>query len=367
MIKFLDLQAVNARYRDEMLAAMTRVLDSGWYIQGAECAAFEQEFAAYCGSRHAIGVANGLDALVLILRAYKELGWLRDGDEVIVPSNTYIASILAISHNGLTPVLVEPTADTFLLDPEQIEAKITARTRAILAVHLYGQTCDMAQINALAQRHGLKVIEDSAQSHGAFFAGKRSGNLGDSSGFSFYPGKNLGAIGDGGAVTTNDDDLAQTIRALGNYGSHVKYENLYKGVNSRLDELQAAILRVKLKYLDEDVAQRRAVADYYLSHIFNEHVLLPKVRQADHHVWHLFVVRSAHRKALETHLREHGIQTLIHYPIAPHQQQAYVEWRDLSYPVSEYLHDSVLSLPMSGVQPLAVTKQIVDVVNAFSL
>ena len=262
MIKFLDLQAVNARYRDEMLAAMTRVLDSGWYIQGAECAAFEQEFAAYCGSRHAIGVANGLDALVLILRAYKELGGLRDGDEVIVPSNTYIASILAISHSGLTPILVEPGSDTFLLDSEQIEAKITARTRAILAVHLYGQTCDMAQINSLAQRHGLKVIEDSAQSHGAFFAGKRSGNLGDASGFSFYPGKNLGAIGDGGAVTTNDDELAKVIRALGNYGSHVKYENLYKGVNSRLDELQAAILRVKLKYLDEDIAQRRAVADY---------------------------------------------------------------------------------------------------------
>ena len=257
MIPFLDLKELNTQYKAELIEACTRVIDSGWYIQGNECKEFDKEFASYCGAKYAIGVANGLDALILILRAYKELGFMKDGDEVIVPSNTYIASILAISQNNLVPVLVEPDINTYLLNPSKIEEKITSKTKAILPVHLYGQTCEMDKINEIAKKYNLKVIEDSAQSHGAYFKDKRSGNLGDASGFSFYPGKNLGALGDGGAVTTNDEELANTIKALGNYGSHKKYENLYKGVNSRLDEMQAAMLRVKLKYLDEESNKRK--------------------------------------------------------------------------------------------------------------
>ena len=268
MIPFLDLKGLNAQYRAELIEACTKVVDSGWYIQGNECKEFEAEFANYCGTKYAIGVANGLDALILILRAYKELGFMKDGDEIIVPSNTYIASILAISQNNLVPVLVEPDINTYLIDPTKIEEKITSKTKAILPVHLYGQTCEMDKINEIAKKYNLKVIEDSAQSHGAYFTNKRSGNLGDASGFSFYPGKNLGALGDGGAVTTNDEELALAIKALGNYGSHKKYENFYKGVNSRLDEIQAAMLRVKLRYLDNEVGKRREIANYYLeSHL----------------------------------------------------------------------------------------------------
>ena len=272
MIPFLDLKGLNAQYRAELIEACTKVIDSGWYIQGNECKEFDKEFAQYCGTKYAIGVANGLDALILILRAYKELGFMKDGDEVIVPSNTYIASILAISQNNLVPVLVEPDINTYLIDPSKIEEKITSKTKAILPVHLYGQTCEMDKINDIAEKYNLKVIEDSAQSHGSYYKNKRSGNLGDASGFSFYPGKNLGALGDGGAVTTNDEELANAIKALGNYGSHKKYENLYKGINSRLDEIQAAMLRVKLRYLDNEVEKRREIANYYLQNIKNDNI-----------------------------------------------------------------------------------------------
>jgi dTDP-4-amino-4,6-dideoxygalactose transaminase len=365
MIPFLDLKGINDQYRAELIEACTRVIDSGWYIQGNECKEFDKEFAEYCGTKYAIGMANGLDALILILRAYKELGFMKDEDEVIVPSNTYIASILAISQNNLVPVLVEPDINTYLIDPSKIEEKITPKTKAILPVHLYGQTCEMDKINEVAKKYNLKVIEDSAQSHGAFFLDKRSGNLGDASGFSFYPGKNLGALGDGGAVTTNEEELAQTIRALGNYGSHKKYENLYKGLNSRLDEMQAAMLRVKLRYLDEESNKRREIANHYLQNIKNENIILPTVRTEDNHVWHLFVVRTNKRDELQKYLLENGIQTLIHYPIPPHHQEAYKEWNKDSYPISEQIHNEVLSIPISGVQSLEDTKKIVQVLNDY--
>ena len=367
MIPFLDLKGINAKYRAELIEACTKVIDSGWYIQGNECKEFDSEFAEYCGSKHAIGVANGLDALILILRAYKEMGVMSDGNEVIVPSNTYIASILAISQNNLVPILVEPDMNTYLIDPMKIEEKITSKTKAILPVHLYGQTCDMDAINAIAKKYNLKVIEDSAQSHGAYFGDKRSGNLGDASGFSFYPGKNLGTLGDGGAVTTNDDELAGVIRALGNYGSHKKYENLYQGVNSRLDEMQAAMLRVKLRYLDNEVEKRREIASYYLENINNENIILPTVRAEDNHVWHLFVIRTKDREELQKYLLENGIQTLVHYPLAPHKQKAYKEWNNQIYPISEQIHDEVMSLPISGVQSLENTIKIVEVINEYKI
>ncbi len=365
MIPFLDLKKINAQYREELIGACTKVIDSGWYVQGNECIEFEKEFAQYCGTKYAVGVANGLDALILILRAYKEMGILSDGDEVIVPSNTYIASILAISQNNLVSVLVEPDLDTYLIDPLKIEEKITSKTKAIMPVHLYGQTCEMDEINKIAKKYGLKVIEDSAQSHGAYYKNKRCGNLGDASGFSFYPGKNLGALGDGGAVTTNDEELAHTIKALGNYGSHKKYENLYKGVNSRLDEMQAAMLRVKLRYLDIEIEKRRAIADYNLENIKNENIILPKVRAKDNSVWHLFVIRTNKRDELQKYLLDNGVQTLIHYPLAPHKQEAYKEWSDENLPISERIHDEALSLPISGVQSLDDTMKIVKVVNEF--
>jgi len=364
MTPFLDLKALNAEYRAELIEACTRVIDSGWYIQGNECKAFEREFAQYCGTKYAIGVANGLDALILILRAYKEMGIMSDGDEVIVPSNTYIASILAISQNNLVPVLVEPDMATYLIDPSRIEEKITSKTKAIMPVHLYGQTCQMHAINAIAKKHNLKVIEDSAQSHGAYYKDKRSGNLGDASGFSFYPGKNLGALGDGGAVTTNDEELATTIRALANYGSHKKYENLYKGVNSRLDEMQAALLRVKLRHLDDEIAKRKEIANYYLENIKNDRLILPTITTDS--VWHLFVIRTPKRDQLQKYLLDNGIQTLIHYPIPPHKQVAYKEWNDKSFPIAEQIHNEVLSLPISGVQSLEDTKRIVEAMNDFN-
>ncbi|MGE4511234.1 MAG: DegT/DnrJ/EryC1/StrS family aminotransferase [Sulfurimonadaceae bacterium] len=365
MIPFLDLKSLNAQYRAELIEVCTKVIDSGWYVQGNECKEFEQEFADYCQTQHAIGVANGLDALILILRAYKEMGVIHEGDEVIVPSNTYIASILAISQNNLVPVLVEPDSNTYLIDPCKIEEKITSKTKAILPVHLYGQTCQMDAINEIAKKYNLKVIEDSAQSHGAYFKDKRSGNLGDASGFSFYPGKNLGALGDGGVVTTNDEELANTIRALGNYGSHKKYENLYKGVNSRLDEIQAAMLRVKLRYLDEEVQKRREIANYYLQNIKNENIILPTLRAENNHVWHLFVIRTERRDVLQKYLLDNDIQTLIHYPIPPHRQKAYIEWEASSYEISEQIHNEVLSLPISGVQSLEDTRKIVKVLNEY--
>jgi len=366
MIPFLNLKGINAQYRTELLEACTKVIDSGWYIQGNEYKRFEEEFAEYCGVKFTIGVANGLDALILILRAYKELGVIKDGDEVIVPSNTYIASILAISQNNLIPVLVEPDIDTYLINPTTIEEKITSKTKVIMPVHLYGQTCQMDEIHTIAKKHSLKVVEDSAQSHGAYFGDKCCGNLGDASGFSFYPGKNLGALGDGGAVTTNDEKLANAIKALGNYGSHKKYKNLYKGVNSRLDEMQAAMLRVKLRYLDEEIAKRRLIAKYYLENIKNKNIVLPILRVEDNHVWHLFVIRTDKRDELQKYLLDNHIQTLIHYPLAPHQQEAYKEWKEENFPISERIHDTVLSLPISGVQSFLETEKIVAVINDFN-
>jgi dTDP-4-amino-4,6-dideoxygalactose transaminase len=365
MIPFLDLKKLNTQYRDELIKACTRVIDSGWYILGKEVEEFEKEFANYCGTKYAIGVGNGLDALTLILRAYKELGILSDGDEVIVPANTYIATILAITNNNLTPVLVEPDIDTYLIDPDKIEENITSKTKAIMVVHLYGQTCEMDKINEIAKKYNLKVIEDSAQSHGAYYKDKRSGNLADASGFSFYPGKNLGALGDAGAITTNDDQLAEVLKALRNYGSRKKYENIYKGVNSRLDEIQAAILRVKLKYLDEEIERRRKIARFYLENIKNDNIILPKVREDNNHVWHLFVIRTEKRDKLQKYLLYKGIHTLIHYPIPPHKQIAYKEWNDRSYPITEKISKEVLSLPISSVLTLEEAEKVIEAINEF--
>ncbi|MEN8662502.1 MAG: DegT/DnrJ/EryC1/StrS family aminotransferase [Lentimonas sp.] len=354
MVKFLDLKKVNDAHGDEISEAVQRVLDSGWYLLGEEGKAFEQEFAAYCGAKHCLGVANGLDALILILMAYRELGLVEEGDEVIVPANTYIASILAISRAGLKPVLVEPDERTYNIDTNLIEAALTEKTRAVMAVHLYGQCADMDPICAIAKKYGLKVIEDAAQAHAATYRGRKTGSLGDAAGFSFYPGKNLGALGDGGAVTTSDDALAEAIRALRNYGSQEKYHNIYKGMNSRLDEIQAAILRVKLKYLDEDTDKRRKVANRYLKelsafHFPNSAFRLPYVADYGTPAWHLFVVRTPKRKQLAASLAEKEIQTVIHYPIPPHQQEAYPELHNLSLPITEAIHREVLSLPMSPV------------------
>ena len=365
MIPFLDLKTLNAQYEKELIQASTEVIKSGWYVHGKACQNFEKEFAEFCGTEYCIGVANGLDALTLILSAYKEMGILTESDEVIVPANTYIASILSISQNGLNPVLVEPDIHTYNLDPSKIEAKITSKTKAIMAVHLYGQVANMSQINDIAKKHDLKVIEDSAQAHAAMYEGKRSGNLSNASGFSFYPGKNLGALGDGGAVTTNDKVLADTIRALGNYGSHKKYENLYKGVNSRLDELQAALLSVKLKHLDKDTQRRREIADYYLDNINNKNIILPKVDNKVSHVWHLFVLRTNDRDKLQKFLLENEIQSMIHYPIPPHKQDAYKEWKDLTFPITEKIHAEVLSIPMSPVLTEEETTKIVAVLNRY--
>ena len=365
MTPFLDLQSINAQYRAELIEACTRVIDSGWYISGNELSQFEQEFATYCGSAHCIGVANGLDALILTLRAWLELGRLQPGDEIIVPANTYIASILAISANGLTPVLVEPDAASFNLSPANARAAITAKTRAILPVHLYGQLADMPAIMALAREHGLLVLEDAAQAHGAAIAGKRAGSWGDAAGFSFYPGKNLGALGDAGAITTQDAELAQTLRALRNYGSHEKYKNLFKGVNSRLDEIQAAMLRVKLSKLELEMQHRRSIAAIYLQNIHHPAVQLPQVASPEQHVWHLFVIRTGQRTALQQHLAAQGIQTLIHYPIPPHQQQAYAEWNAQSYPLTEAMHQEVLSLPMGPTLTKNEALQVAKMVNSF--
>jgi len=362
MIPFLDLKAINQQYRDELVEAATRVIDSGWYIQGEEVGAFEREFSDYCGTQHCVGVANGLDALALTLRAWKEQGRLKEGDEVIVPANTYIASVLAITENRLKPVLVEPDEATFNLCPEKIAAAITPETKAILAVHLYGQIAPMKEIMALAKAQNLLVLEDAAQAHGASIDGKKTGSWGDAAGFSFYPGKNLGALGDGGAVTTDDGELAKTIRALGNYGSHKKYENRYQGLNSRLDEIQAAMLRVKLNYLENEIEQRRSTAKYYLNQIQNPGIQLPYVPCRESHVWHLFVIRCARRDELKDWLSDRGITTQIHYPIPPHKQQAYSGLRAESLTTND-LHTSILSLPISPVMPTYMNDAVVKGCN----
>lgn len=365
MINFLDLKAINSQYQKELKDACARVIDSGWYIMGSELAQFEVEFANYCGAKHAIGVANGLDALNLVLRAWKALGKLQAGDEVIVQANTYIASILAITENDLVPVLVEPNPNTYNLDPSVVRAAITAKTKAILPVHLYGQLSPMPELMAIAAESGLLVLEDCAQAHGAEVQGKRAGNWGHAAGFSFYPGKNLGALGDAGAVTTNDDELAQTIRALRNYGSHKKYENLYQGVNSRLDEIQAAMLRVKLPYLSYETTKRQNIAKKYLTGIKNPLIVLPSVDIDSSHVWHLFVVRCKQRQRLQEWLSRHDIQTLIHYPIPPHKQQAYDFMADMNLPITEDIHNEVISLPLDSVISNEEIEYIISILNKF--
>jgi dTDP-4-amino-4,6-dideoxygalactose transaminase len=366
MIPFLDLKAINQQHRQALIDAATRVIDSGWYVLGQEVKAFEQEFASYCGTQHCVGMANGLDALVLTLRAWKELGKLKEGDEVIVPANTYIASVLAITENRLKPVLVEPDAQSYNLCPQRVRQAITPKTKAIVAVHLYGQLAPMQAIMDLADEHKLLVLEDSAQAHGASVDGKRAGNWGHASGFSFYPGKNLGALGDAGAMTTNDAELAQTVRALGNYGSHKKYENLYQGLNSRLDEMQAALLRVKLRHLEPDTLVRQQIAVAYAQTITNPLVTLPidpdsTVASLQGHVFHLFVVRVKNRAAFQAHLKNAGVDTMIHYPIPPHHQQAYKQWINQDYPLTETLHQHVVSLPIS---PVMTSDQVVAVIAA---
>lgn len=365
MIPFLNLKDINAQYREELIQAATDVIDSGWYIQGAQVEAFEQEFADYCGTKHCIGVANGLDALILIFRAYKELGKLKEGDEVIVPANTYIASILAITENRLKPILVEPDEQSYNLNPEFIEQAITPNTKAILAVHLYGQLADMPKINSTAKKHNLLVIEDSAQAHGASKNGKKAGNWGDASGFSFYPGKNLGALGDAGAVTTNDDELAQTIRVISNYGSQKKYENLYQGVNSRLDEMQAAMLRVKLVFLNQEIQNRRQIAHAYLNGIENSLIKLPEWKNEEQHVFHLFVIQCQNRRKLQNYLAEHSIQTLVHYPIPPHKQKAYECLNSDKYKITEKIHDINLSLPINGCIDAEGIAYVIEKINLF--
>lgn len=365
MIPFLELKKLNIPYRQELLNTIAEVVDSGWYILGEKVKLFEEEFAEYCGVKQAIGTGNCLDALTLIIRAYKEMGVFHEGDEILVPANTYIASILAVTENRLKPVLVEPDMRTYNLNPDLLEAKITDKTKGILVVHLYGQVGYSDKIQSIADTHGLKIIEDSAQAHGAMFKGKKTGSLGDAAGFSFYPSKNLGALGDAGAVTTNDSKLAEIIRALRNYGSEKKYYNLYQGMNSRLDELQAAILSVKLKYLDSDNTKRRRLAKMYLENINNDALILPQAPTDESHVWHLFVVRTKKRDAFREYLLGNGFETIIHYPLPPHKQKAYADWLNNSLPITEEIHDTVLSLPLDPTLTDKTMFQLINVVNAY--
>ena len=367
MIPFLNLHSINLQYQDALLAASKRVIESGWYVMGRELEAFEQQFATYCGTDYCIGVGNGLEALSLIFRSYIEMGEMMYGDEIIVPSNTYIASVLAITQQGLSPIFVEPDITSYNIDPSKIEAKITSRTKAIMVVHLYGQVADMDAIHTVAKKHNLKVLEDSAQAHGAYYHKKRTGSLGDAGGFSFYPGKNLGALGDGGAVTTNNKVLADTLKALRNYGSSTKYEHLYKGTNSRLDEIQAAMLNVKLQYLDHETSKRQEIARYYIQHISNQHVVLPSTQNIHSHVWHLFVIRTPDRNRFMQFLYRHGIETMIHYPTPIHHQKAYREFFHLNLPITEKIHKEVVSLPLNPLLKSHEIKHIVDVVNHFIL
>jgi dTDP-4-amino-4,6-dideoxygalactose transaminase len=364
MIKFLDLQQINAPYQAAFQEKLNAALNKGWFILGDEVKAFERDYAAYCGTKYCVGVANGLDALILILKAYIDLGRIKPGDEVIVPANTYIASIIGIMQAGLKPVLVEPDAATFNLDPAKIEEKITAKTVAILPVHLYGQLSDMQPITLLAKKHNLLVVEDAAQAHGAT-NGEKAGNLGDAAGFSFYPGKNLGALGDAGAVTTNDGDLAKTIYSLRNYGSETKYYNDHIGVNSRLDELQAAFLNVKLPHLDNENARRKTIVRYYLDHIKNPKIGLPFYDGSANHVFHQFVIRTAHRDELQNFLKQAGVETLIHYPVPPHKQKALEHWKDLSFPITEKIHREVLSLPISPVMTPDEAAHVTNILNRY--
>jgi dTDP-4-amino-4,6-dideoxygalactose transaminase len=390
MIKFLDIQKITRSFEPQLSQAINRVVKRGWYLFGEEVQAFEKEYAAYIGSKHCIGVANGLDALRLILKAYIELGVMSVGDEVIVPANTYIASILAITDNRLKPILVEPDMNTYNLDISLIERHITPRTKAIMVVHLYGRLCWSVELEKIAQKYNLKIIEDNAQAQGCYFGDKKTGSLGDAAGHSFYPGKNLGALGDAGAVTTNDDELADVVRTIANYGSKIKYYNFYKGINSRLDEIQAATLRVKLPRLDADNQHRREIAQCYIENIKHPDIILPNVYSLElraqnseqlakgrapatlcpvpsalSHVWHLFVIRISRRDELQRHLANSEIQTLIHYPIPPHKQQAFKELNDLYYPITEGIHRDVISLPISQVIEFNEVEAIIKCLNDF--
>lgn len=366
MINFLDLKKVNFKYQQEIENKLLEVFRSGWYLLGNELKNFETNLSRYIGSKHAIGVANGLDALRLIFRAYIELGYMKPGDEVIVPSNTYIASILALSDNGLIPVLVEPDIHTYNIDISKIEEKITPKTKAILIVHLQGRVVFSEELKNIAKNYRLKIIEDNAQAIGAEWNNIKSGNLGDAAGFSFYPGKNLGALGDAGAVTTNDDELYEAIRALGNYGSKQKYVNIYKGLNSRLDEIQAAVLDIKLKYIHEENDARRQIAKRFIKEITNPKIILPEIPSDEQeHVWHVFVIRTEKRDELQAYLTEKGIHTIIHYPVPPHHQDAYKELSHLSFPISEKIHQEVLSLPISSVLEEDEIETIIKTVNEY--
>jgi dTDP-4-amino-4,6-dideoxygalactose transaminase len=365
MIKFLDLHKINWPYQEAFHQKMQQVLDNSWFILGTEVKAFETDFAAYCGTKYCIGVGNGLDALVLIFKGYIQLGRLQKGDEVLVPANTYIASILAILQADLVPVLVEPKMDSYNIDPDLISAKITSKTKAILPVHLYGQLAEMDKINSIAKQHNLLVIEDAAQAHGALSGNGKAGNLSDAAGFSFYPGKNLGALGDAGAITTNDDELAQVIFSLRNYGSEKKYHNDYIGVNSRLDELQAAFLNIKLPHLDKENNLRRNIAKRYLDEIKNDKIILPAWDFSNNHVFHLFVIRTEKREQLQEYLKQNEIETLIHYPIPPHQQQAFTYWNNLSFLITEKIHQEVLSIPISPLMTNAEVDSVIQILNQY--
>jgi dTDP-4-amino-4,6-dideoxygalactose transaminase len=368
MIKFLDLKAINLLHKNKIEDALLQVYRSGWYIRGNGCERFERDFSEFCGTKYCIGVANGLDALNLIFRAYIELGKLKKGDEVLVPANTYIASVLAVVNNELTPILIEPDNNSFNIDNiHAFQNKITNKTRVIMPVHLYGQVTDMTLIKEIAEKYNLIVIEDAAQAHGAYDNAKRTGNLGHAAGFSFYPGKNLGALGDGGAVTTNDSELADMIRVLSNYGSEKKYHNSVIGINSRLDEIQAAILSIKLKDLDNESSRRREVAKCYSNGIKNPQIQLPKWDETkENHVFHLYVIRCVFRDELKNYLFDNGIETVIHYPIPPHKQKAFEDWNDISLPFTESIHDEVLSLPIYSTLTNKEIEYVIQKINAFT-
>lgn len=365
MIKFLDLKGITDKYSAEIHEAVCRVVDSGWYLQGNENKTFEENYAQYIGSDYCVGVGNGLDALIWIYRAYIEMGVMKPGDEVIVPANTYIASILAITENGLKPVLVEPRMDTLEIDDDLIEEAITEKTKSILIVHLYGRCAYTDKIGDLCQKYHLKLVEDNAQAHGCCYREQRTGSLGHAAGHSFYPGKNLGAFGDAGAVTTDDKELADCIRALANYGSQKKYVFKYKGKNSRLDEIHAAVLDVKLRHLDDDNKHRQEIAKYYYDNINNSQIKLPVRLDDNNNVYHIFPVLCERRDELQRYLTDNGIQTLIHYPIPPHQQECYREWNELSFPITEQIHQQELSIPISPVMAMEDVKFIVNVLNSF--
>ncbi|WP_396209299.1 DegT/DnrJ/EryC1/StrS family aminotransferase [Flavobacterium sp.] len=365
MITFLNLYKINQPFETAFHEKMKQFFEAGWYVLGKEVSAFEAGFASYCGAKYCIGVGNGLDALVLIFKGYIELGKLQKGDEVLVPANTYIASILAVLQADLVPVLIEPKLETYTIDPHAIEAKITTKTKAILPVHLYGQLCEMTTINEIAKRHHLLIIEDAAQAHGATRNNTKAGSFGNAAGFSFYPGKNLGALGDAGAITTNDAALAEVLFSLRNYGSKVKYENERLGVNSRLDELQAAFLNLKLPHLEAENEFRRRLAKRYLLEINNEKIILPQWDGTDNHVFHLFVVRTQNRLALQDYLKNQGIETMIHYPIPPHKQKALFNWNNLSFPITAKIHDEVLSIPLNSSLTNDEIDQIIQKLNQY--